>query len=51
MWCGQLFATFHTKEAFLNAVTSPNCDTVVTPEYKVTAFGLNVSFRGTTPES
>jgi formate dehydrogenase major subunit len=35
---GQLFATFHTAEVFLNAVTGPNRDTVVgTPEYKVTA--------------
>jgi formate dehydrogenase major subunit len=35
---GQLFATFHTAEVFLNAVTGPHRDTVVgTPEYKVTA--------------
>ena len=35
---GQLFATFHTTEVFLNAVTGPNRDSVVgTPEYKVTA--------------
>ena len=35
---GELFATFHTAEAFLNYVTSPHCDSYVkTPEYKVTA--------------
>jgi formate dehydrogenase major subunit len=35
---GQLFATFQTKEIFLNAVTGSNRDPVVgTPEYKVTA--------------
>jgi formate dehydrogenase major subunit len=35
---GQAFATFQTKEVFLNSVTGPNRDGVVgTPEYKVTA--------------
>lgn len=35
---GQPFATFHSKELFLNAVTGPNRDNVTsTPEYKVTA--------------
>ncbi|MBI2885794.1 MAG: formate dehydrogenase subunit alpha [Chloroflexi bacterium] len=35
---GQLFATFHTAEAFLNRITSPHRDRMVkTPEYKVTA--------------
>jgi formate dehydrogenase major subunit len=35
---GQVFATFHTTETFLNAVTGPYRDGVVgTPEYKVTA--------------
>jgi formate dehydrogenase major subunit len=35
---GELFATFHTAEAFLNYVTSPHRDHhVKTPEYKVTA--------------
>jgi formate dehydrogenase major subunit len=35
---GELFATFHTAEAFLNHVTSPYRDRYVqTPEYKVTA--------------
>jgi formate dehydrogenase major subunit len=35
---GELFATFHTTEAFLNRVTGPNGDrTTGTPEYKVTA--------------
>jgi formate dehydrogenase major subunit len=38
---GQLFATFHTAAAFLNAVTSSYRDaTVGTPEYKVTAVRL-----------
>jgi formate dehydrogenase major subunit len=35
---GELFATFHTPEIFLNYVTSPHRDKYVsTPEYKVTA--------------
>jgi len=35
---GHVFATFHTKAAFLNAVTGSNRDSAVgTPEYKVTA--------------
>lgn len=35
---GELFATFHTTEAFLNRVTSPRRDLRAgTPEYKVTA--------------
>lgn len=35
---GQLFATFHTSEVFLNRVTSPHRDRYVkSPEYKVTA--------------
>lgn len=35
---GELFATFHTTEVFLNQVTSPHRDKYVkSPEYKVTA--------------
>jgi formate dehydrogenase major subunit len=35
---GVVFATFHTREVFLNAVTGPYRDGVVgSPEYKVTA--------------
>ncbi|MGH9258025.1 MAG: formate dehydrogenase subunit alpha [Vicinamibacterales bacterium] len=35
---GQLFATFHTPDVFLNALTGPHRDeTTGTPEYKVTA--------------
>ncbi|MBI2487943.1 MAG: molybdopterin-dependent oxidoreductase [Deltaproteobacteria bacterium] len=35
---GELFATFHTTEVFLNCVTSPHRDSYEsTPEYKVTA--------------
>ena len=35
---GEVFATFHTADAFLNRVTSPHRDRYVkTPEYKVTA--------------
>jgi formate dehydrogenase major subunit len=35
---GQLFATFHTAQAFVNQVTGPHRDSRVgTPEYKVTA--------------
>lgn len=38
---GELFATFHSREVFLNLVTSPVKDTVVgSPEYKVTAVRL-----------
>jgi formate dehydrogenase major subunit len=38
---GELFATFHTPEVFLNNVTSPRRDSdVSTPEYKVTAVRL-----------
>jgi formate dehydrogenase major subunit len=38
---GQLFATFHTAEVFLNELTSPYRDNHVdTPEYKVTAVCL-----------
>jgi formate dehydrogenase major subunit len=38
---GELFATFHTAEVFLNRVTSPHRDRYVkSPEYKVTAVGL-----------
>jgi formate dehydrogenase major subunit len=38
MRAGELFATFHTAKAFLNAVTGSHGDrTVGTPEYKVTA--------------
>jgi formate dehydrogenase major subunit len=35
---GELFATFHTSEVFLNRLTGTGRDSVVhTPEYKVTA--------------
>ena len=35
---GELFATFHTAEVFLNSLTSPHRDRYVkSPEYKVTA--------------
>ena len=35
---GELFATFHTAEIFLNRLTSPHRDRYVkSPEYKVTA--------------
>lgn len=38
---GELFATFHAAEIFLNNVTSPHRDRYVkTPEYKVTAVSL-----------
>ena len=38
---GELFATFHTANTFLNAVTSSRVDeTTSTPEYKVTAVRL-----------
>jgi formate dehydrogenase major subunit len=38
---GELFATFHTPETFLNYVTSPHRDGYVsTPEYKITAVRL-----------
>ena len=38
---GQVFATFQTKEIFLNLVTGGNRDSVVgTPEFKVTAIRI-----------
>jgi formate dehydrogenase major subunit len=38
---GQLFATFHTPQVFLNALTSLHRDSVCgTPEYKITAVQL-----------
>lgn len=38
---GELFATFHTAQAFLNRVTSPFRDAhVQSPEYKVTAVNI-----------
>jgi formate dehydrogenase major subunit len=38
MKLGELFATFHTTDAFVNRLTSPGRDNVVhTPEYKVVA--------------
>jgi formate dehydrogenase major subunit len=39
---GQLFATFHAAEVFLNNLTSPHRDKVVmTPEYKVVAVSID----------
>ncbi len=38
---GELFATFHTAEVFLNNLTSPYRDALVaTPEYKITAVSI-----------
>jgi formate dehydrogenase major subunit len=38
---GELFATFHAAEVFLNQLTSPHRDSVVmTPEYKVVAVAV-----------
>ena len=38
---GELFATFHAAEVFLNQLTSPHRDnTVMTPEYKVVAVAV-----------
>jgi formate dehydrogenase major subunit len=38
---GELFATFHAAEVFLNQLTSPHRDSVVmTPEYKVVAVSV-----------
>jgi len=38
---GELFATFHVAEVFLNQLTSPHRDSVVmTPEYKVVAVAV-----------
>jgi len=42
MRSGQLFATFHTWEVFLNRVTGPHHDAHTgTPEYKVTAVSID----------
>jgi formate dehydrogenase major subunit len=48
---GELFATFQTAKALLNYVTSPHRDRFVqTPEYKVTAVGLEVCGGESEPE-
>jgi formate dehydrogenase major subunit len=38
---GQVFATFHTSNVFVNRVTSDHRDRVGTPEYKVTAVRID----------
>jgi formate dehydrogenase major subunit len=39
---GELFATFHTPEVFLNSLTGARCDSYEkTPEYKVTAVRID----------
>jgi formate dehydrogenase major subunit len=44
---GELFATFHTAEVFLNRLTSRHRDRYVkTPEYKVTAVRIEKSMSG-----
>lgn len=44
---GELFATFHTSDVFLNRLTSPHRDRYVkTPEYKVTAVRIEKSMSG-----
>jgi formate dehydrogenase major subunit len=44
---GELFATFHTADVFLNRVTSPHRDRYVkSPEYKVTAVRIHKHNRG-----
>ena len=41
---GELFATFHTSEVFLNRVTGPHHDQRAgTPEYKVTAVRMELA--------
>jgi formate dehydrogenase major subunit len=48
---GQLFATFHTAEVFLNRLTGPHRDRYVkTPEYKLTAVCIEKSMGGTVPD-
>jgi formate dehydrogenase major subunit len=38
---GELFATFHTTQVFLNRLTGPECDSLVdTPAYKVVAVAV-----------
>jgi formate dehydrogenase major subunit len=47
---GEVFATFHTAEIFLNRVTGPLRDRYTeTPEYKVTAVRLRAESRAATP--
>ena len=47
---GEVFATFHTAEIFLNRVTSPQRDRYTeTPEYKVTAVRLEAAGRPAGP--
>ncbi len=38
---GQVFATFHTANAFVNRLTSDHRDRVGTPEYKATAVRID----------
>ena len=46
---GELFATFHTAEIFLNRITSPNQDRYVrAPEYKVLAVRVDKLSRSNT---
>ncbi len=42
---GQVFATFHTSDVFLNQITGDHRDRVGTPEYKVTAVRIDPSSR------
>ncbi|HEX7516647.1 MAG TPA: formate dehydrogenase subunit alpha [Chthoniobacterales bacterium] len=47
---GELFATFHTTQVFLNRLTSPERDNIVhTPEYKVVAVRLEKAAAGVSP--
>jgi formate dehydrogenase major subunit len=51
---GELFATFHSAEVFLNRVTSPHRDRYVkSPEYKVTAVQIEkaIDLRGAVTSS
>lgn len=43
---GELFATFHTSDVFLNRVTGSQCDALThTPEYKLTAVRVEAITR------
>lgn len=48
---GELFATFHTTQVFLNRLTGPERDSIVhTPEYKVVAVTVEKTAPGVSPQ-
>ena len=49
---GELFATFHTTDVFLNRLTGTGRDSIVhTPEYKIVAVRIEKVANGVSPLS